>query len=334
MMYEGNATNCSVTGSLCDILLDSMAVKLAKTVAWCIMLVLAVVGNCLVVTVLYRKPKLRTVINLFILNMAISDLILPVFAFPVFIKGIYHQIGEVLIEGAIGAFFCKFIPFVSGTSLVVSFVTLAIIAIERFFGVVFPMVRQPLASKKRCWSAIALTWVIGILYSSQFFYTHRIVRGKNGEYCTYSWSPAFDTKEAVKVELIVYYICFTAVPFMLMTVLYAAIMVSLNKGKANLGNEQNRQIAKENKLVAFMLMSTTAVCILTWIPSNVYIFITVFIWNSASPCNLRHFRYIAHFLGYCNSAANPFIYYIFNQHYRKGINEIICCRKNRNAVQE
>lgn len=328
MMYGSNATNDSMPfPTPCDLRLDSLAAKLVKTAAWGIMLLLAVAGNCLVATVLYKKPKLRTIINLFILNMAISDLLLPIFAFPEFMKGVHLRNDVVLIKGVIGLLFCKFVPFVSSTSLIVSYITLVMIAIERFFGIVFPMVKQPIANKKTCYITITLTWVLGSLYSSQFFYTNRIIYEEADEYCRYSWKPAFNTREAVKVELIVYYVCFTVVPLSLITVMYSAIILSLNKGKANLGNEENRRRVKENRLVTFMLMSTTAVCFLTWVPSNVLSFLMVFSWNSPSPCRLRHFRYTAHFLGYCNTAVNPFIYYIFNQHYREGFNEIICFKK-------
>ncbi|XP_036363188.1 cholecystokinin receptor type A-like isoform X1 [Octopus sinensis] len=44
--------------------------------------ILAVTGNSLVITVLAKNKRMRTVTNVFLLNLAISDLLLAVFCIP------------------------------------------------------------------------------------------------------------------------------------------------------------------------------------------------------------------------------------------------------------
>ena len=330
-MNVGNATTKLTIpfGQECDFLLDSFEAKTVKAIIWCTMLAVALVGNSLVIISVYRNLELRTTINLIILNMAISDLFLPVFLFPTYIQNIYTRKGTWLIDGVFGEILCKMSPFASSTSLIVSYTCIVIIAIERFFGILFPMKRQPIANKKTCYILITLTWILGALYSSQFFYTYRLDIKDGMSYCHYSWQPAFNTKTANQIETLVYYFCFTLVPFILIVAMYSAIIVAMKRQSAHqhLGNAESVRRAREDRQVTLMLLSVTEACVLSWIPSNVYVFLMIYDWKSPSPCELRHFRYVANVSGYCFPAVNPFIYYIFNEKYKNGFKELLCCKK-------
>jgi len=50
--------------------------------AYLLILTLGVVGNLMVVGVVLRSPRMRTVTNLFILNLAIADLLVVLFCLP------------------------------------------------------------------------------------------------------------------------------------------------------------------------------------------------------------------------------------------------------------
>ena len=55
-----------------------------------IWLILAVFGNACVVLVVYRNKKMRTVTNIFICNLAISDIFLAAFVLPQNIHDMSH----------------------------------------------------------------------------------------------------------------------------------------------------------------------------------------------------------------------------------------------------
>ena len=112
-------------------------------------LILSLLGNSLVIAVLGRNRRLRTIINYFNLNMAVSDVLMPLFALPIRIKDIYLPYGQWLVNGIAASITCKFMPFAEETSTIVSVLTLEFIAVERFFSIVFPMKRQPINSKKK-----------------------------------------------------------------------------------------------------------------------------------------------------------------------------------------
>lgn len=60
----------------------SLPVAAALTVAYLFIFLLCMVGNGLVCLIVLENRKMRTVTNLFILNLAVSDLLVGVFCIP------------------------------------------------------------------------------------------------------------------------------------------------------------------------------------------------------------------------------------------------------------
>ena len=95
--------NTTVNGSgiwSCSGLINPEAEKIGATVAYSLSLVFALVGNFLLVLIVYITPTLRKPINLLIANMAMSDLLYPTFLFPVQLAEMH--VGSWLIGGTLG----------------------------------------------------------------------------------------------------------------------------------------------------------------------------------------------------------------------------------------
>ncbi|KAH9373367.1 hypothetical protein HPB48_018420 [Haemaphysalis longicornis] len=71
-------------------------------------LLLAVLGNGLVIVTLAVNKRMRTVTNLFLLNLAVSDLLLGVFCMPFTLAGV------LLREFVFGELMCRLIPYLQG----------------------------------------------------------------------------------------------------------------------------------------------------------------------------------------------------------------------------
>lgn len=81
-------------------------------------LLLAVIGNFLVILTLVQNRRMRTITNVFLLNLAVSDLLLGVLCMP------FTLIGTLLRNFVFGEFMCKIIPFLQGEFLLlVSFLS-------------------------------------------------------------------------------------------------------------------------------------------------------------------------------------------------------------------
>ncbi|CAN8012783.1 unnamed protein product, partial [Ixodes pacificus] len=81
-----------------------------RILLYAIIFVCAVVGNSLVILTLVQKRRMRTVTNVFLLNLAVSDLLLGVFCMPVTL------VGSVLRNFVLGGFMCKLIPYLQVAS--------------------------------------------------------------------------------------------------------------------------------------------------------------------------------------------------------------------------
>jgi cholecystokinin-like receptor len=73
-----------------------------------IIFLLAVVGNALVILTLVQNKRMRTITNLFLLNLAVSDILIGVFCMP------FTLVGTLLRDFIFGELMCKLLPFSQG----------------------------------------------------------------------------------------------------------------------------------------------------------------------------------------------------------------------------
>ena len=96
------------------------AEKIGKTFAYCLFFFVSFAGNTVIGIIVYKTKTMRKPINFFIANMAMSDLLFPIFVVPPLILRLYTD--SWLIGGSLGQVFCKlkaFIPDVSSAVVVV-----------------------------------------------------------------------------------------------------------------------------------------------------------------------------------------------------------------------
>lgn len=71
-------------------------------------LLLAIIGNALVILTLIQNRRMRTITNVFLLNLAISDILLGVLCMPITL------IGTLLRDFVFGEVMCKLLPYLQG----------------------------------------------------------------------------------------------------------------------------------------------------------------------------------------------------------------------------
>ena len=115
-----NTTANGSSSSSCSSLIYPEALKVGATVAYSLILVVSLVGNSLIVLIVYKTPTLRKPINIYMLiaNMAMSDLLLPIFLIPVRLADLH--VGSWLIGGTLGQALCKIHVFLADISTLVS----------------------------------------------------------------------------------------------------------------------------------------------------------------------------------------------------------------------
>ena len=179
--------NTTAVGS-CFSLINPETLKIGQTVALSLILVVSLVGNSLIVLIVYKTPTLRKPINMLIANMAMSDLLYPIFLFPVRLAE-WHA-GSWLIGGTLGQALCKIYVFFADVSSLVSIQSLVLITVDRFVAVVVPL-RSPLVSRKLCLFFIVATWIVAMAVHSPYLVAYKLVKYPERLMCKSLWQEAF-----------------------------------------------------------------------------------------------------------------------------------------------
>ena len=209
----------------CSSLINLETGKIGSTVALSLLIVVSLIGNLLIVLIVHKTPTLRKPINMLIANMAMSDLLFPIFTFPVRLANLH--VGRWLIGGNFGQALCKLNVFGTYISSLVSVQSLVLISVDRFGAVVVPL-RSPLITIKHCPFFIFATWIIAMAVYSPYLVTQKLVEYPGGRMrCKSQWRETFG-ENANRNYILVLAIVFIYTPFVLLVVIYSVILIKLN----------------------------------------------------------------------------------------------------------
>ena len=267
-----------------------------------------------------RKP-----INYFITNMAMSDLLFPIFLFPRNLTGLYVDY-QWLISGPLGQALCKLVPFLTSVSGAVSIQSLVLIAVDRFGAVVFPL-RSPLISSKLCPFFILATWIVALALSSPHVFAYKIVEYADGVVsCDMQWSEAFGESLSEVIYSLSGHVVSFYIATALLIILYSIIVIKLKTQKipGEQSNNAEEQRTKRNRNVLKMAIVIVVGFLLCWIPFSITYLLMMF-ERDRWYCDIRLFYEIVYFMAISNSAINPCICFIFSGNYRQGLKRLLKC---------
>ncbi|XP_076981142.1 neuropeptide FF receptor 1 [Tamandua tetradactyla] len=294
-------------------------------VAYVLIFLLCMVGNALVCFIVLKNRHMRTVTNMFILNLAVSDLLVGIFCMPTTLM-------DNLITGwPFDNATCKMSGLVQGMSVSASVFTLVAIAVERFRCIVHPF-REKLTLRKAL-VTIAVIWALALLIMCPSAVTltvtreehHFMVDAHNRSYPLYSCWEAWPEEGMRKVYTAVLFAHIYLAPLALMVVMYARIARKLFQasGPARGGEDsaaESRRGSGRRARVVHMLVMVALFFTLSWLP--LWSLLLLIDYGQLSEPQLHLVSVyafpFAHWLAFFNSSANPVIYGYFNENFRRG----------------
>ena len=297
------------------------AEKIGKTFAYCLIFLVSLAGNTVIGIIVYKTKTMRKPINFFIVNMAMSDLLLPIFFIPHRIQQLY--IDSWLIGGPLGQALCKLVYLLSAVSLIVSIQSLVLIAMDRFGAVVYPL-RSPLISSKLCPFFILATWIVAMAILSPHLFARKLVEDLKGRrVCIFDFNEVFGESSSHPNYFVSYMVVFGFIPFVVIAILYIIIYLKLKSqrspGVQSVNAGQQRQQRERNVLkMAIAIVLEFGVCGLPYCIS----WILIFFASDMSSCGFQYFFPVAQFLARANCAINPCICFIFSGNYREGLKTV------------
>ena len=321
--------NTTAYGSSCLTTLNRIALGIGGIIAFSLILIVSLVGNSFIALVVYKTQHMRKPINYFITNMAISDLMLPIFLFPMRITDTFLESWP--ITGPLGQALCKLYLFIPYVSAAVSIHSLILIAVDRLGAVVFPL-RPPLISPKWCPLFILATWVIAVAVISPYLFAFRLVEYQGIQMCQARWKQVFGESFSEENYLLSLNIaCFFYIPISLLIILYSIIVFKL-KTQKHPGEQSviaEKQRARRNRNVLKMAIAIVLGFVLCFFPWSIFILLIRFAWdNRLYQCNITASWTIAWLMATSNCAVNPCICFIFCRNYRQGFKKLLKCNKS------
>ncbi|CAH3193923.1 unnamed protein product [Porites evermanni] len=311
--------------SSCPSLINPEALKVGETVAYCLILVVSLVGNFLVVLIVYKTLTLRKPINMLIANMAMSDLLFPIFQIPVRLTGLH--VGSWLIGGTLGKALCKIHPFLADISLLVSIQSLVLITVDRYAAVVVPL-RSPLISRKVCRCLIVGTWILAAAFYSPYLFSFILVEYQEENLCVNQWEVAFGEKSSPGIYILLAIIFLYYIPFVVLAILYSIILIKLKKqahpGEQSASAEEQR--TRRNRKVLKMTVAIVVAFFICWIPLSINAMIFYLVpRKTLDVCKFWVSLNVALFMAYINCAINPIICLTFTSNYRQALRRLVNC---------
>ena len=157
----------------CYSLINQVVQKHVPTVASGLILVVSLIGNSLIVIIVFKTPTLKKTINFMMVNMAISDLLFPIFLFP--LNLVEMQADFWLISDSLHLTLCKIGFFLLTVSATVSIQSLILITVDRFGAVVMPIRGSPLIGRRLCLFFIVVTWIVAVAANSPHLFAFKFV---------------------------------------------------------------------------------------------------------------------------------------------------------------
>ena len=312
-------TSCPLTAPVSDNL---------QATLYSFLIVTSIVGNSLIIFVIFKNKKMHTVANYLICNMSIADLLitlLPMTWEVIKVKN-YPQ-----GEWPMGRFMCTFLYMTIYLSVACSTLSLLVITWDRFFAIMLPF--KQIFTKKTLPVLLIAIWTASIGFASPTIYAMDIVTYSGKEYCIEIWKAPFDANKSPMHYTVVLFVGLYALPLLTMAVMYSIMARRLWKRNipGNRSSEMEKQRVKQKKKVIRMLVIVVCAFAICWLPVFVMQFL-FFVHPYYKVCTIsipKSFIFFSFFMQYLASAINPYIYLTCSDAYRNGLQNALC--RNRIA---
>ncbi|KAE9550965.1 hypothetical protein FO519_005826 [Halicephalobus sp. NKZ332] len=294
-------------------------VQIIYSLIYFLIFVVGLVGNGLLIGTMVIRKRI-TVANVFLINLAISDLLLCITALPI------TPVLAFVKTWMFGAFMCKLVPLCQGISVLISSYCLCLIAVDRYRSIVTPQ-RVPWTLRE-AQLFMVVCWVGAVVASSPLFMTQRLQKIAIvnlticGEFCgEYEW-PDTNIKITYGISLfIIQYL----VPCGIMGFCYWKILQKvrqdwiINTGSA-LTEAQQAQHCDRKRRVMYMLILMVAMFMGAWMPLTI-----VNILRDIQPAYLEKQMYFkllnVHAIAMTSIVSNPIMYFWMSKRHRRALKD-------------
>ncbi|XP_011142848.1 neuropeptide CCHamide-1 receptor isoform X1 [Harpegnathos saltator] len=295
-------------------------------IVFSIILVVGVTGNGTLILILLCHANMRNVPNIYVLSLALGDLLLIVTCVP------FTSILYTLESWPWGLSICKLSEYVKDISIGVSVFTLAALAAERYCAIVNPIRRHVagLSAKPLTVLTASLIWVLAIVLALPavlFSHVPTIPLGENHSILICSPFPEEFGDGYQKGIVMFKFLAYYAIPLCVIAGFYLGMARHLILSTRNMPGElPGCEQIRARRRVGKMVLSFIIVFVICFLPYHVFMLWFHFWPSSRDDYNIfwHVFRIVGFCLSFSNSCVNPIALYFISGTFRQRFNKYLC----------
>lgn len=288
-------------------------------------------GNIFVIITVFHYKHMRTLTNVFLVNLAISDLLVVLFCIPITLGTSVYK------DYVYGLGMCKLTSFLQGSAISVSSLSLLTISINRFIAIHRPLRARIIFSKRRVYFVIVAIWCMSFSVFVPLLVVNDIQNTGipsffNRRICSEKW----DRPNGKKSYDIMVFICIFLIPLLAMVFTYTKISLVLWRTQDKAITQTRRVILQRRRTVKLLICVVVIFCV-CWLPYNITNIWLEFEMTPASYKVSQAGLFVStqvypllQLLGISNSAINPICYCMMSSGFQKAFLRLIC-RKRMNS---
>ncbi|XP_059346899.1 substance-P receptor [Ammospiza nelsoni] len=278
--------------------------------AYALIVVVAVVGNAVVMWIILAHKRMRTVTNYFLVNLAFAEASMAALNTVVNFSYAVHN------EWYFGAAYCRFHNFFPIAAVFASIYSMTAIALDRYMAIIHPL--RPRLSAAATKAVMGLIWLLALLLAFPQGYFSVTAELPGRLVCLVEW-PEPGGAESGKAYHFSMTVLLYLLPLLVIGCAYAAVGRTL-WASAIPGDSSDRyheQVSAKRKVVKMMIMvvCTFALC---WLPYHVYFTLQYLRPEWYVQSFIQQVYLAVMWLAMSSTMYNPIIYCCLNDRFRVG----------------
>ncbi|XP_047578700.1 G-protein coupled receptor 15 [Lutra lutra] len=276
-----------------------------------------VLGNLILISALHFKQGSRRLIDIFIINLAVSDFIflvtLPLWVDKEASLGLWRT----------GSFLCKGSSYMISVNMHCSVFLLTCMSVDRYLAIMCPAISRKFRRRDCAYGVCASVWFISCLLGLPTLLSRELTLIDDKPYCAEKRATSTKLTWALVALIFTFF-----VPLVSIVTCYCCITRKLCAHYQQAG-KHSRKLRKSIKIIFIVV----AAFVFSWLPFNTFKLLAIVsglqqeVYFSSAFLQLG--MEVSGPLAFANSCINPFIYYIFDSYIRRAIVHCLCpCVKN------
>ena len=265
-------------------------------------LVIGLIGNLFVIRIVHKIPEMHTPTNYLLVSMAVSDVV-TILLWPLY----YLEFAK---------FVCKFVA-LAEVSIMVSFNTLTVLAVERYHAILKPFATGLRLNKDNIKRAITCIWIASFVTGFPEFFLKEW--SETNSTCIGPWTVQMN--EASKIYVAIN-LTIILIQMVVMFFCYGCVIKGLYFSSIVYPETDRETTSEKKKLVITLTLATTGF-VVGYTPYLLYF--GAFLLTGSD--RTEDFLDVANFFFVSSLSLNPIIYAFRGRKFREGLKRMLFCWK-------